>query len=113
MGIVLNHINRGGTQIGAQVTGTQTSIQTNNVGILVENSANVVLDGGGANSNGPGISERGAGTINKNASGAIDVENSSAITIRGWQLSANGGDHLSRRRGARRRHPSSARLDRG
>lgn len=92
-GIVLNHINTGGTQIGAQVTGTQTSIQTNNVGMLVENSTNVVLDGGGANSNGPGISERGAGTINKNASGAIDVENSSAITIRGWQLSANGGDH--------------------
>jgi len=89
-GIVLNHIC---AQVGAQVRGLQTSIQTNNVGILVENSANVVLDGGGANPNGPGISERGAGTINKNASGAIDVENSSNITIRGWQLSANGGDH--------------------
>src|SRR5690242_184140 len=92
-GIVLNHINAGGTQISAQVRGTQTSIQTNNVGILVENSTNVILDGGGADPNGLGIGNRGAGTINKNTSGAIDVENSSRITIRGWQLSANGGDH--------------------
>jgi hypothetical protein len=87
---VLNHIN---AQISAQVVGSQTSIQTNNVGILVENSTNVVLDGGGANPNGPGIGNKGAGTINKNTSGAIDVENSSQVTIRGWQLSADGGDH--------------------
>jgi hypothetical protein len=85
-GIVLNHIN---AQIGAQVKGIQTSIQTNNVGILVENSANVVLDGGGANPKGLGIGNKGAGTINRNTSGAIDVENSTNITIRGWQLSAN------------------------
>ena len=91
-GIVLNHINTGNTQITAKVTGTQTSIQTSNVGVLVENSRNVVLDGGGANPKGPGITEKGAGTINKNASGAIDVESSSGITIRGWQLSANGAD---------------------
>jgi hypothetical protein len=89
-GIVLKHIS---TQISAQVKGTQTSIQTNNVGILVENSANVILDGGGRNPNGPGIGEKAAGTINKNTSGAIDVEDSTNITIRGWQLSANGGDH--------------------
>jgi parallel beta-helix repeat protein len=92
-GIVLNHINPAGApMIVAEVLGTQTSIQTNNIGILVENSRSVTLDGGGANPNGLGVSETGAGTINKNIDGAIDVENSSNITIRGWQMSTNGGD---------------------
>jgi hypothetical protein len=92
-GIVLKHINPGGTQtIVAAVSGLQTSIQTNNVGILVDTSSYVTLDGGGANPRGPGISDRGAGTINRNASGAIDVENSSYVTIKGWQLSTNGAD---------------------
>jgi len=90
-GIVLNHINPPGSQaIVALVYGVQTSIQTNNVGILVENSNFVTLDGAGENPKGPGISETGAGTINKNMIGAIDVENSSHITIKGWQTSTNG-----------------------
>lgn len=90
-GIVLNHINPGGSQsIVAKVYGVQTSIQTNNVGILVENSSYITLDGTGENPNGPGVANNGAGTINKNMRGAIDVENSSYITIEGWQTSANG-----------------------
>jgi hypothetical protein len=92
-GIVLDQINTGSNPpIVAKVAGTQTSIQTNNIGILVERSKNVTLDGGGANPKGPGVRENGVGTINKNASGAIDIEDSSRITIRGWQLSANGAD---------------------
>lgn len=75
----------------AKVTGIQTSIQTTGTGILVENSSNVTLDGGGANKKGPGVGMN-AGTINHNSVGAIDVENSSGITIRGWQLSADGAD---------------------
>ena len=79
----------------ASVAGSQTSIQKNRVGILVENSSGgVVLDGGGANPNGPGIGSA-AGTINKNLDGAIDIENSSHVAVRGWQMSANGGDHLA------------------
>ena len=90
-GIVLNHINPPGSQsIVASVYGVQTSIQTNNVGVLVENSSSVTLDGAGENPNGPGIANKGAGTINKNMNGAIDVENSSHITIEGWQTSTNG-----------------------
>src|SRR5712691_9351711 len=90
-GIMLNHINPGSTQaIVALVYGVQTSIQTNNVGVLVENSNYVTLDGAGENPNGPGIANTAAGTINKNMSGAIDVENSSHITIKGWQTSTNG-----------------------
>src|SRR5579859_19401 len=90
-GIVLNHINPGGSQaITATVYGVQTSIQTNNVGVLVENSNYVTLDGAGENPKGQGVGETGAGTINKNLSGAIDVENSSHITIKGWQMSTNG-----------------------
>jgi hypothetical protein len=77
----------------AQVSGSQTSIQKNDVGIRVENSTNVVLDGGGANPNGAGAGPV-AGTINKNMNGAIDVENSSGVTVRGWQMSANGRDNL-------------------
>jgi hypothetical protein len=93
-GIVLNHINPGGTQtVVAKVYGAQTSIQTNNLGVLVENSNYVTLDGAGENPNGQGVSNKGAGTINKNASGAFDVENSSHITIEGWQTSTNGGDN--------------------
>jgi len=91
-GIVLNHINPAGVaSIVARVTGTQTSIQSAGVGILVENSSYVVLDGGGANASGPGVGNV-AGTINKNTVGAIDVENSSHILVTGWQLSANGQD---------------------
>jgi hypothetical protein len=92
-GIVLDHINPSGSQaVTAKVFGGQMSIQNNNVGILVENSSYVTLDGAGANPNGPGIAAAGAGTINKNASGAIDVENSSHVTVTGWQMSANGVD---------------------
>jgi hypothetical protein len=94
-GIVLNHINPSGSQtIVAKVFGTQTSIQSNTVGILVENSSYVTLDGAGENPSGPGIRETGAGTINKNTNGAIDVENSSHVTVEGWQLSANGADGM-------------------
>jgi len=92
-GIVLQHINPAGTPgITAAVSGRQTSIQTNKVGILVQNSNYVILDGGGANPSGQGVASSGAGTINKNTSGAIDVETSSHVTVRGWQMSANGVD---------------------
>src|SRR5262249_38141523 len=93
-GIALRNINPTGAQnIVAEVKGTQTSIQTANIGILVEFSSYVTLDGGGENPNGAGIGNTGAGTINKHVSGAIDIESSSYITVKGWQLSANGGDH--------------------
>jgi hypothetical protein len=92
-GIVLNHINTGSTQIIANVFGNQTSVQNANVAILVENSSYVVLDGAGENPKGPGIASTGAGTLNGNLSGAVDVENSSHVTVKGWQLSANGVDH--------------------
>ena len=93
-GVALRNINPTGVQnIVAEVKGRQTSIQTANIGILVEFSSYVTLDGGGENPNGAGIGNTGAGTINKNVSGAIDIENSSYITVKGWQLSANGGDH--------------------
>ena len=93
-GIILNNVNKGGTQsIVANVSGVQSSIQNTGVAILVENSSYIVLDGNGENPNGPGIANTGAGTINTNESGAFDVENSSHITIKGWQISANGGDH--------------------
>ena len=59
----------------------------------VENSSFVTLDGGGSNPSGAGIA-RAAGTINKNSTGAIDIENSRNITVRGWQMSANGQDNL-------------------
>lgn len=74
------------------VSGVNTSLQNNDVGILVEGSSGLILNGGGANPNGWGIVASGAGTINKNHSGAVDVENSSFIQVRGWQLSANGQD---------------------
>jgi parallel beta-helix repeat protein len=93
-GIALRNINSRGLQnIVAEVKGAQTSIQTANIGILVESSSYVTLDGGGENPNGAGVGNSGAGTINKNASGAIDIESSSYITVEGWQLSASGGDH--------------------
>ncbi len=93
-GLILNHVNPNRKQsILAEVSGTATSIQTTNVGILVENSNYVVLDGGGENPSGAGVGNTGAGTINKNLNGAIDVENSSHVTIKGWQLSANGTNH--------------------
>jgi hypothetical protein len=91
-GIVLNHINSNGVaNIVARVIGTQTSIQSLGIGIKVENSSHVTLDGGGANPRGAGIGNV-AGTINKNFIGAIDVESSSNILVTGWQLSANGQD---------------------
>jgi parallel beta-helix repeat protein len=94
-GIVLNHINPSGQNtISAAVSGTNTSIQHTGIGIVVENSNFVTLDGGGANPNGPGIvTTNTAGTINKNFVGAIDIENSSNITVKGWQFSANGQDN--------------------
>ena len=92
-GIVLNNVMAGASMVG-QVYGSQTSIQNTSIGIVVENSTGVVLDGAGAAKSGPGISSNNvAGTINKNLNGAIDVENSSGITVRGWQMSANGADH--------------------
>jgi hypothetical protein len=87
-GILLKNIHG----ITAAVQGPQTVIQSVGVGILIENSSNITLDGGGANPNGAGIAGSNVGTINKNFSGGIDVENSSHILIRGWQLSANGQD---------------------
>lgn len=91
LGIALNHINPKGTQdIVAEVTGAQTSIQTVGVGIVVENSSYVTLDGGGENPNGPGVLAKGVGTINKASSGSIDLEKSSHITVKGWQMSASG-----------------------
>src|SRR5215469_7514161 len=93
-GIVLSYINAPGqSTISASVTGSQTAIQSMGTGILVQNSNSVTLDGGGANPNGAGIVNTGAGTINKNLIGAIDIENSSHITIRGWQFGANGQDN--------------------
>jgi parallel beta-helix repeat protein len=93
-GIVLNHINPSGQKtISAAVSGIQTSIQSNGVGIVVENSNYVTLDGGGANAGGPGIANSGAGTINKNFVGAIDIENSNNVAVTGWQFSANGQDN--------------------
>jgi parallel beta-helix repeat protein len=93
-GIVLNHINPSGQKtISAAVSGIQTSIQSNGIGIVVENSNYVTLDGGGANASGPGIANSGAGTINKNFVGAVDIENSSNVSVKGWQFSANGQDN--------------------
>jgi parallel beta-helix repeat protein len=90
-GVVLKNINPTGTRsIVAQVQGAQTSINSAEVGIVVESSNYVTLDGGGANPNGPGISAAGAGTINKQISGSIDIENSSRVLVTGWQLSASG-----------------------
>ncbi len=48
--------------------------------------------GAGENPSGPGIANTGAGTINKHLSGAVDVENSSHVTVKGWQMSASGSD---------------------
>jgi hypothetical protein len=90
-GIVLININPGGKPtLFAAVQGQATSIQHADVGIYVHNSSYVILDGGGANPNGAGVGETGAGTINKHQSGAIDIENSSHVTITGWQMSASG-----------------------
>jgi len=91
-GIVLQNINTSGTPaIVAGVGGNGTTIQALNIGIQVANSSHVVLDGGGANPAGPGVSSI-TGAINHNFNGAVDVENSSDITVRGWQFSSNGQD---------------------
>ena len=93
-GIVLTHINPNGTpSIVAEISGSQTSIQAVGVGITVNSSSYVYLDGDGSNPAGAGIVNNGAGTINHNLSGAIDVENSSHIAVKGWQFSSNGQDH--------------------
>jgi parallel beta-helix repeat protein len=93
IGIVLNHINSSGQNaISAAVTGAQTSIQSEGIGIVVENSSFVTLDGGGSNPSGAGIANA-AGRINKNFTGAIDIENSHNITVKGWQMSADGQDN--------------------
>lgn len=90
-GILLKNINPTGTRsIIAQVKGAQTSLNAAEVGIVVESSNYVTLDGGGANPNGAGIGNAGAGTINKQISGSIDIENSSHVLVTGWQLSASG-----------------------
>jgi len=91
-GIVLKNINRGANHFFAAVKGPQTTIQAVGVGILVDSSSDVTLDGGGANPNGAGIAGTGGGTINHNLTGGIDVENSNRVVVRGWQLSANGQD---------------------
>ncbi|HEU4416304.1 MAG TPA: right-handed parallel beta-helix repeat-containing protein [Candidatus Angelobacter sp.] len=94
VGILLNHINPSGKNtISAAVKGIQTTIQSAGIGIVVENSNFVTLDGGGANPGGAGVGPA-AGTINKNFVGGIDIENSRNTTVRGWQLSANGQDNL-------------------
>jgi parallel beta-helix repeat protein len=94
IGVLLNHINPPGRDaISASVQGTQTSIQSNGIGVVVENSSFVMLDGGNANPSGAGIGSGAVGTINKNFTGAVDIENSSNITVKGWQMSANGQDN--------------------
>jgi parallel beta-helix repeat protein len=91
--IVLNQINLSGQNtISASVTGAQTSIQSAGTGIVVENSSFVTLDGGGSNPSGAGVGTV-AGTINKNSVGAIDIENSHNITVKGWQMSADGQEN--------------------
>lgn len=85
-GIVIRHVNQ-----SSSVSGNQTSIQTVGTGILVEDSSNVALDGGGASINGPGVTTS-AGVINKDTTGAIDVENSNHIMIHGWRMNADGAD---------------------
>lgn len=94
-GIVLNHINPSGQKTTwVAVTGIQTSIQSNGIGIAVENSNYVTLDGGGANAGGAGIGNSGAGAMNKNFVGAVDIENSNNVIVKGWQFSANGQDNV-------------------
>src|SRR5260370_7066910 len=47
-GIHLNNVNGGGATV---IAGIQTSLQNNNIGIVIENSANLAADGGGPNPN--------------------------------------------------------------
>jgi len=89
-GVLLNDVNLPAGRV-ASVSGSQTSIQTVGTGVFVDDSSNVTLDGGGANTSGPGI-KSGAGVMNKNSLGAIYVKDSNRIMIRGWQLNANGAD---------------------
>ena len=86
-GIVLERISNGVT---AGVTGAQTSVQHTGTGVTVQSSTAVTLDGGAASPHGPGVLTSGGGVLNHNSIGAIDVENSSYVTVRGWQMSANG-----------------------
>jgi parallel beta-helix repeat protein len=92
-GITLSNINRGtGPTIVAKVYGGQTTTNNNTWGIQVENSSGVVLDGVGVSSSGPGVAATGFATANTNRLGGIDLESSSDITVRGWQMNANGAD---------------------
>jgi len=92
-GIMLSNINSGGTPgIVAEIAGAQTTVQSVGIGIAIYHSSYVTLDGGGSNPAGAGIVNNGAGSINHNLNGAIDVENSGHITVKGWQMSANGQD---------------------
>ena len=91
-GVHLKNVDVGGATV---ISGTQTSLQNNLIGLVVEQSHNITADGGGANPAGWGIVASGkAGTINKNKLGAIDVVSSSGVVIRGWVLSANGQDGM-------------------
>jgi hypothetical protein len=92
-GITLNHINTaGGSTIVAKIYGGQTTTNNDTWGVQVENSTGVVLDGVGVNSAGPGVRASGFATANTNRLGGIDLESSSNITVRGWQMNANGSD---------------------
>jgi parallel beta-helix repeat protein len=92
-GITLARINTaGGPPITAEVYGGQTTANNNTWGVQVSNSSGVVLDGVGANSSGPGVAASGFATADTNRVGAIDLENSSSIIVRGWQMNANGSD---------------------
>jgi len=76
----------------AKVEGGQTTANNNAWGVQVTKSSGVVLDGVGVNSRGPGVATSGFATANTNRIGGIDLENSSNITVRGWQMNANGSD---------------------
>jgi len=64
------------------MSGGQTSIQNNLVGILVESSSNLILEGVG--------SSPGSTSVNANRSGAVILENSSSITVKELQVDTPG-----------------------
>jgi parallel beta-helix repeat protein len=88
-GITLTNIN---PTIVAKVYGGQTTANNDAWGVQVTNSSGVVLDGVGVNTRGPGVAASGFATANTNRVGGIDLENSTNITVRGWQMNANGSD---------------------
>lgn len=92
-GITLNDINpSGGPTIVAKVYGGQTTANNNTWGVQVKHSSGVILDGVGVNTKGPGVAAAGFATANANRLGGIDLESSTSITVRGWQMNANGSD---------------------